>query len=62
MIRARAGFRQAEGDIHRLVEIEKLERDQALVMIHCQHRVEFAAGGITENRVGNVGSGEGGDA
>ena len=34
VIRTSSWFRQAEGDIHRGIEVEELERDQALIVIH----------------------------
>lgn len=60
MVRAGAGFRQAEGDVHGVVEVQQLERDEPLVMVHCNDGVEVAAGGVAENRVGHGGAGEGG--
>ena len=62
MVRAGADDWQAERDIHRVVEIEKLERDEALVVVHCEYRVVSAACGIAKNRVGYTGAFEPGDA
>ena len=62
VIRRGPGLRQAEGDVHRLVEVEELERDQTLIVIHRQNRIEFPLRHIAENGIRHVGAGEGGEA
>ena len=54
MIRAGADDWQAERDIYRVVEVEKFERDKALVVVHRQHRVVVAACGIAKDCVGDA--------
>ena len=60
MVWAGSWFRQAEGDVHGGVEVQKLQRDQALVVIHGQHGVELALRCVPENRVWHGGTGENG--
>ena len=60
MVRAGAGFWQAEGDVHGVVEIEQFERDEPLIVIHGDDGIEVAAGGIAEDGVGHGGAGEDG--
>ena len=62
MVRRSPRLRQAEGDVHRLVEIQQLERDQSLVVVHRQHRIEFPLRRIAENRIRHIRAGEGGEA
>lgn len=59
VVRAGAGLGQAEGDIHGGVEVEQLERNEALVVIHGEHGIELALGGVTENGIRHGGSAEG---
>lgn len=58
MVRAGARFRQAEGDVHGVVEIEEFERDESLVVIHGDDGVEVTAGGVAEHGIGHGGAGE----
>lgn len=62
MVRAGADDWQAERDIYCVVEVEKFERDEALVVVHCEYRVVTAACGIAKNRIGYAGAFELGDA
>lgn len=62
MVRADAGLGQAEGDVDGGVEVEELERDEALIVIHGEDCVVVALGGIAENRIGHGGTSEGGEA
>jgi hypothetical protein len=48
-----ADYRQAERDVDRALEIEQLDRDVALVVVHADHGVEpFLLHGLVEDRVG----------
>ena len=49
VIRRRAHDRQAERDVHRLVEVDELDRDQALVVIHRDERVVAAVRRASRN-------------
>lgn len=60
VVRAGAGFWQAEGDVYGVVEIEQFERDEPLIVIHGDHCVELAACGIAEDGIGHAGAGEDG--
>lgn len=62
MVWAGADDRQTECDIHRVIEVEKLERDKALVVVHREHRIMAAACRIAKDRVGYAGAFEMGDA
>ena len=46
--------RQAEGDVDPLVEMERLERDQRLVVIHAERRVVAAPPAAVEHDVGRM--------
>lgn len=54
MVRAGANDRQAECDIYGVVEVEKLERDEALVVVHREHRIVAATCGIAKDRIGDA--------
>ena len=43
--------RQAQGHIHCIVEIDRLERTEPLIVIHRHDRVEIALDRPSENRV-----------
>ena len=58
VVRAGAGFRQAQGDVYGVVEIEQFERDEALVVIHRDDGIEVAERRIPENRIGHSWTGE----
>ena len=62
MIRAGAGLRKTEGDVHRFVEIQQFQRDQSLVVIHREDRIVFPQRRIAENGIRNVRAGEGGES
>ena len=62
MVRAGADDWQTECDIYRVVEVEKFERNEALVVVHREHRVVTASRGIAKDRVGYAGAFERGDA
>jgi len=62
MIWAGADDRQAERDIHRVVEVEKFERDEALVVVHREHRVVVAPRGVAKDCVWYARAYEFGDA
>src|SRR4051812_22461398 len=49
---AGADDRQAERDVDRSVETDRLERDMALIVVHRDHGVELAGHGAHEQRVG----------
>ena len=46
--------RQAERDVDRILEVERLDRDQRLVVIHAQRRIVIGARAVVEHRVGRV--------
>jgi len=58
VVRTGACFRQAEGDVNGVVEIQQLERDKPLVVIHGEHGIVVAKRGIPENGVWHGGAGE----
>ena len=49
---------EAEGDIHRVVEIEQLEGDERLVVVGCEDGIELAHGGIAVHAIGRAGAGD----
>lgn len=51
MIRAGAGLWQTQGHVDRIIEIQQLERNEPLIVIHGDDRVEMSARGIAENGV-----------
>src|SRR5678815_3584629 len=53
VIGRRAHDRQPERDVDRLVEVDELDRDQALVVIHRDERVVAAVTGVAERGVGD---------
>jgi hypothetical protein len=53
VIGRRAHDRQPERDVHRLVEVDQLDRDQALIVVHRDHRVVAAVDRVAERRVGD---------
>ena len=57
MVGAGTHNRQAQRDIDSLIEIERLDRDQRLIVIHAQRRVIAFAGMRSEQRVGGVRAG-----
>ena len=57
MIGGGADDRQAERDVDAFLEMERLQRDQRLVVIHAQCRVILRAGGGVEHRIGREGTG-----
>lgn len=61
MVRAGAYDGKAERDIDRIVEVEKFERDQALVVIHRNNRIESSACSIAKDGIGHAGTGKLGD-
>ena len=50
--------RQAQGDVDRFAEGDQLDRDQSLIVVAGDHRVERAGGGATEDRVGRDRAGD----
>ena len=55
MIGRSADDRQAESDIDALIEIQRFERDQRLIVIHAERRVVGGARGAVEHGVGRQG-------
>src|SRR5262245_57732647 len=51
VIRARPWPGEPERDIHTLVEGVQLRRNQALIVIHAEHPIEFTRHGAIENRI-----------
>ena len=49
-----AGAREgkAESDVHSFMESVEFQRDQALIVIHAKHGVEFSLHGAVENSIG----------
>ena len=49
-----AGAREgeSESDVHSFMERVEFQRDQALIVIHAKHGVEFSLHGAVENGVG----------
>ncbi len=58
MIGRSAHDRQAQRDVHPLVEIERLQRDQRLIVIHAQRRIVALALARGEQGVGGMGAGD----
>ncbi len=58
MIRRGPDDRQAERDVDRLVEVDQLDRDQALVVVHRDQRVVPALDEVAERRIGHQRAGE----
>ena len=48
--------RKAERHVHAVVKCVKLQRDQSLIVIHAEHRVEFTFNRAMENCVGGNGT------
>ena len=57
MIGRGADDRQAERHVDRLLEVQRLDRDQRLVVIHAQRRIIVGARAGVEHGVGGVGAG-----
>ncbi len=56
MIDRRPDRRQADSDVHSVLDAEHFHRTVALVVIHRDHQVEIAALGAKEERVGREGA------
>ncbi len=57
MIWRGADDRQPQGDVHAAPEVQHLHRDQRLVVIHADHGVVGAAGGLVKQSVGGFRTG-----
>src|SRR6266576_6569879 len=55
-----AGKRKAKRHIHALVKGVKFQRNQSLIVIHAEHRIEFTFNRSVKNCVGRMGAGENG--
>lgn len=57
-----ARFRQTEGHVHGSLEVEQLEGDEALVVIHGEDGMVVTLGGVTKNGVGHGRAAEGSES
>src|SRR4029453_10266979 len=58
VIRTGARKRKPKRHVHALVKGVEFQRNQSLIVIHAEYRVEFAFNRTMENCVGGVGTGE----
>ena len=54
MVRRSPYYRESCGEIHAVLEVERLERGKSLVVVHCQSRIELAVVREAEKSVRRV--------
>ena len=57
MVRAGTDVLQPEGDVHRVVKFEGLDRNESLVVVKGDYAIEFPLALAVENRVGGQAGG-----